>query len=202
MPRGVPIQPDEIQHMLDLYTDCRKRGMAIMEAYKRVGALLGRDPKVVGVTIARLRPTTDLGKMYLRAKSFRLVKRLVAKASPAEIIDILQRPSIGVLDPVKKIDGGGGGGFFMSVNVESCGAVKVGAMQAQAPQPQLEAHNAEDDGANFDPFSEVIDIEGVVEHENGDAECRPDGAETQGRSETAIEKVRRQLAERRQNSGA
>lgn len=195
MPRGVPIQPDELQHMLDLFNDLRKRGLSIMECYKRIGLLLERDPKVVGVTINRLRDTTPLAKMYLRSKSYRLVKRLVAKAGPAEIIDILQRPSVGVLDPIKKVEGGGGG-FFLTVNADSCGAVKVGVLQPPVQeQKQLESG----DEPQFDPFADVIDVgQGASDEQNGDAPHR-ETAETS--TETVIARVKRQLAQRRTGTG-
>lgn len=198
MPRGIPIQPDEMQQILDLFNDSRRKGRSLMEAYKIVGAFVERDAKVIAQVIQRLRPTTDLAKMYLRAKGLRMAKRLVAKASPAEIINILERPSIGVLDPVKKIEGGGGG-FFLSVNAESCGAVTVGVLGAGTEErKQLPA--AEE--SPFDPFADVIDInQEVTSGENGDAEHGPDEPE-QARAETAIERVRRQLAERRQGVGA
>lgn len=198
MPRGIRAQPDEIQHILDLFNDCRKKGRSIMESYRLVGAQVGRDQKVIGTIINRLRPTTDMAKMYLRAKSYRLVKRLVAKAGPSEIIDILQRPSIGVLDPIKKVDSGPGG-FFLTVNADSCGAVKVGVMGAHTAQKQL-PEATEDEVYN--PFTDFIDVgQGAAHAENGDAgDGEADATET--RAESVIQRVKRQLAEQRQANRA
>lgn len=198
MPRGIPIQPDEIQHILDLFNDCRKKGRSLMESYKLVGAMVERDHKVIANIIQRLKPTTDLARMYFRAKSYKLAKRLVAKASPSEIIDILQRPSVGVLDPIKKVDMGPGG-FFLSVNAESCGSVKVGVMQPQPEQKQIES--GEEEPTPFNPFADAIDVgQGENHGTDGDAEYRETAQ--QGSEETVIERVRRQLAQRRGAIGA
>lgn len=201
MPRGIKIEADEIQHILDLFNDSRKRGRSLMDSYTLVAAQVGRDAKTIAGLIQRLKPTTDLARMYFRAKAYKMAKRIVNKGSASELMDVLQRPSVGVLDPVKKIEGGGGG-FFLTVNAESCGAVKVGVLQAPPAQKQL---GEGEDTTVFDPFSEVIDVGQGVEHEPyGDAEYREDAAEAQPapRTETVIERVRRQLAERRQSAGA
>ena len=199
MPRGIPISAEEIQHILDLFNDSRKRGRSLMDSYTLVGQQVQRDPKVIAGLIQRLRPTTDLAKMYFRAKAFKMAKRIVKKASPAELIDVLQRPSIGVLDPIKKIDTGPGG-FFLSVNAESCGSVKVGVAQLQPAPEQLDAGDVP-----FDPFSEAItvnQVEEVLHESHGYAEFREAGGQEAPQRETAIERVRRQLRERRESVGA
>lgn len=198
MPRGIKIEADEIQHILDLFNDSRKRGRSLMDSYTLVAQQVGRDAKTIASLIQRLRPTTDLARMYFRAKAFKMAKRIVKKASPSELIDVLQRPSIGVLDPIKKIDTGPGG-FFLSVNAESCGSVKVGVAQLP-PAPDLP--QLEEGETPFDPFSEVINVNQSLEvqHEShGYAEYRETREE---QHETTIERVRRQLKERRESVGA
>lgn len=199
MPRGQPLQPDEIQQILNVYKDCRKRGMAITEAYKRVADLTQRDYRHIGQVIRRLEPTTDLSKMYLRAKSYRLVKRLVKKANTTEIIDILSRPDIGVLAPAKSIEQGPTG-FFLSVKADTCGAVNVGVMQGTPADRKQLAEK---------PFDDIIDVgQGENHGENGDAADalaayrEEDRAETPviGSYETVIEKAKRKLTEARERA--
>lgn len=201
MPRGIKVEADEIQHILDLFNDSRKHGRGLMDSYTLVGAQVGRDKKVIAGIIQRLKPTTDLARMYFRAKAYKMAKRVVAKASPGELMDVLQRPSIGVLDPVKKIEGGGGG-FFLSVSTESCGAVKVGVAAIPGALEEPKQLGEGEDTPVFDPFSEVIDVGQGADHEPyGNAEFRADESHPP-RTETVIERVRRQLAERRQSAGA
>jgi hypothetical protein len=185
--------------MLDLFNDCRRRGMSIMESYERVGLHVGRSAAVVGITINRLRPTTDMAKMYLRAKSLKLVKRLVKKASPAEIIDVLSRPSIGVLDPAKKEEAGRAG-FFLSVSADSCGAVKVGLTNLEPVKELAE-------GEVFDPFStnarDVIDLERGVSYATRNAESGQigGGAVSETPVQAALRRAREKLASRRIGTG-
>lgn len=190
MPSGIPLKPYEIQEMLDMFNDCRKKGRGLMESYRIVGAQLDRDPKRVQEVISRLRPTTDVAKMYFRANALQMAMRIKRKANVGELIDVLSRPSIGVLDPIKKVESGPGG-FFLTVNAESCGAVKVGVLQPGADEPkQLES-------GDYDPFSDVIDVgQEAGDGENGDAQSGPDREEEQ-HAETVIERVRRQLAQAR-----
>lgn len=195
MPRGEPIPTEELQQIMDLFVDCRKRGMSKMDCYTRIGQLVGRTPKVIGVTITRLNPTTDLAKMFIRARAMKLVKRLVNKAGPSEIINILERPSMGVLDAPSKV-GEGQGGFFISVSADTCGAVKVGVAQG-IERPQLEA------AADFDPFADyqqdanVIDTIAVKENahvEDGNAKNGPT------RAELVIAQVRKRLEDARNSA--
>lgn len=193
MPKGEPIPADELQTIVDTFTDCRKRGMPKMEAYRRVGLLVGRDAKVIGVTIARLNPTTDLAKMYVRAKALKMMKRVVKKGTTAELIDVLGRPSIGVLDSPSK-EGAGSTGFFISVDAGTCGAVKVGAIHTP-DQPALTS-------GDFDPFkdlaADIIDIERVETHANGD---EGDQDRPVSRAEAAVRAVKERLRAASANNG-
>lgn len=187
MPSGQPIPNSDVEHILSLFTDLRKRGMAIMDCYTRIGQLMDRDPKVIGTVVNRFRPTTDTAKMYFRARALKMAQRIVRKGSPSELMDILSRPSIGVLDAAKKADEAGGGNFFISVNADTCGAVKVG-VASMKEAPQLES------GEAYDPFSETIDVGQENYHvENGNA---VDAGRVEGADEglSVIERVRSQLA--------
>lgn len=197
MPSGIAIQPDEIQQILDEYADCRKKGREIMESYRLIGTFHSRDPKLIQQIVARHKPTTDLAKMYFRSKAYRMAKRIVAKGSPSELIDILERPGIGVLDTIKKIEGGTGG-FFLTVNAESCGAVKVGVLQPGAADPkQLESGDEEP----FNPFADIIDVGQERAYEQvGNAQYGP-SEPTETHAETVIARVKRELAEARRAKG-
>ncbi len=96
---------------------------------------LALAPKRVWDVLQRLRPTTDLAKMYLKAKAYRLVKRFVKKAEPGEILDVLSRPGMNVIEAAKTASQSSG--FFLSVNVDSCGAVKMGVASGTAPVAAL-----------------------------------------------------------------
>jgi len=68
-------------------------------------------------------PTTNLAGHYLKAKALQLARRIVEEATVEEAIDVLTRPNIGVLEPVKKA--GPHTGFWTSVTFDSLGAVQV-----------------------------------------------------------------------------
>jgi hypothetical protein len=144
------------QEILLKFDAYRREGDSIMLAVTRIGEETKLAPRTVHALLQRLQPTTDIAKMYLKAKAFRLAKRLVNKASPAEAIDILERPGMNVLEPTKKVEGGGGG-FFLSVQTDTCGAVKVGVATGQA-MPQLPATTPDFnpyDGLSKETFDEV-----------------------------------------------
>lgn len=177
VPQGIPITDSELGLILDTFLDCRKRGMMLMEAYERTGKLVGRDAKVIGTVIARLRPTSDAAKMYLKAKSLTLTKRLVKKAGPSEIIDILSRPGIEVIMPATRSMTNENTGFFLTVNAESCGAVKVGVVNG-GEQKQIEG------GTETHEFNPFMDVQGGF----GDAERHTIDGESTTQVSTGAEK--------------
>lgn len=138
--------PDHTRQLiLERFDHYRRQGLPLMQAYTAVGAEVGRDARVVGAFVNRMRPTVGAARMYLRSKALKLAKRLVAKANTPEILDILSRPSMGVIDPAVK-SGGEGMGFQLLVSADSCGAVKVG-LQAGSMVSQDEPVAA------FDPYA-------------------------------------------------
>lgn len=132
-----PIDAETRAEILARFKKYRAQGIAKTEAYRRLGEQFHRDWKVIGAVIQRLLPTTDLAVATIKARAFKMAKRLVREADPSQIMDILSRPNIGVLDPIKKVDGGAGG-FIIGVSVESCGAVRVGVSHG-LPQPTRES---------------------------------------------------------------
>lgn len=141
----VPIPDHQKQEILVRFDTLRRQGRGIQESYKIIGEEVNRNYKVIGELINRMRPTAGAARMYLRSKLLRLTRRLVEEAKAPEIIEILSRPGIGVLDPPAKTQADSGG-FFLSVEANTCGAVKVGvAMQQTLPEAQSEEA--------FDPFT-------------------------------------------------
>lgn len=133
------------QQILERFDHYRRQGLPLMQAYEAVGAEVGRDARVVGAFVNRMRPTVGAARVYLRSKALKLAKRLVEKANTTEILDILSRPSMGVIDPAQK-GGGEGMGFQLLVSADSCGAVKVG-LQA-GPMP-----TGDEPQKAFDPYA-------------------------------------------------
>lgn len=172
MPKGIPVPIHIQQKILLSFDQYRRGGDGIMLSCARISEDLSREDsyvlpaKAIWNMLQRLRPTTDIAKMYLKAKAMKLVRRIVKKANVSEAIDLLSRSDMGVIAPAAKIEGGGGGGFFLSVEVDTCGAVKVGAAAGVSGQLSSSADSlrspAVSDGvsrgqlAAFDPFAGVV----------------------------------------------
>lgn len=156
MPKGTKIPIHIQQEVLLRFDDYRRQGQSIMQSCAQISLDLQQadepyalPPKSVWAMLQRLRPTTDIAKMLLKASAVKLVKRVIKKANVAESMDILSRPGIDVLNPVAKGEmGNGPTGFFLTVNADTCGAVTVGAAIGQAPAPKQIAADVP-----FDPFS-------------------------------------------------
>lgn len=188
MPKGEPIPHHILQEILERFDAYRKQGLGLMEAYEKVGNDVGRSQRVIGVIINRMRPTVGAARLYLRSKALRMARRVVSKGTTAELINILERPSIGVLEPLKKAEAGGGG-FFLSVSADSCGAVKVGIAAGQAALPPAPVET-------FDPYQ----LQPGDQHENEEKPVQ----RFVGRSiatQTAIENARIRLENARQRRG-
>lgn len=108
MPKGTNLPVHIVQEILIRFDRHRRDGMAIMQACTQISLDIEEvkmPPHTVWAVLQRLRPTTDLAKMYLKAKAYRLVKRVVNKASPAEALDILSRPGMGVIEAAVRNEG-------------------------------------------------------------------------------------------------
>lgn len=125
MPKGSPIPAYEVQEIMARFNQHRAQNKSIMESCELIGKHLQRDTTTIWAVIRRLRPTSGIAGDYIRANAFKLAHRVVEQASVEQALDILSRPNIGVLEPIKKGEVGGGG-FYLSVQSDSCGAVKVG----------------------------------------------------------------------------
>lgn len=163
-----------------------KGGMPLMKAYEQLGEEFGKPPSTIRLLMQRFRPRTDLARAFLKASALRMAKKIVTHGDPGHMIDVLSRSNIGVLAP--KTEGGqGGGGFFLSVQAESCGAVKVGVMQAQ-PLPQLESSD--------NPFEEQT--HGPNPAESAVSVTKQVNPYFGRKSAEAIDNARRRLEEARQ----
>lgn len=131
-------RPHEMQAVIQRYRELHNQGIGIMEACEDISLKIGMPISTIHQMVNRLLPTTDLAEAYLKSQALRLAARVVRKANAQEAIDVLSRKNMGVLAP-KTEESGGIGGFFLSVQAESCGAVRVGVstMTAPTPQPQL-----------------------------------------------------------------
>lgn len=147
------------------------RGM--MRCYELVSAETGFPVETVRAVWRMMQPTTGIAADFIKARAFRMARRLVKEASPDQIINILERPNIGVLEPVKKVDSGGGG-FFMNVSMDSLGSVSVAVAggqevgQLQPPQDALPEPESEDD------LEEEGVLEGEYQLEPGEPEPDPE----------------------------
>src|SRR5438874_2067965 len=124
-----PVPPHIAAQIFMRFKQLRKQGEHVMPACEIIAKELGENfsVKTVWGVVDRLRPTDQLASVYLKSQAMRLAIRLVKQADAAQAMELLSRPSIGVIAPkARENSGGGDGGFFLSVQVDSCGAVKVG----------------------------------------------------------------------------
>lgn len=128
------IHPADMEEMLARYKQLKQSGLGIMEACEVVGQEWGRHVQTVYDLMRRLSSTTGVAEHYLKAQAMRLAVRVVRDASAQEAIDLLSRKNMGVIAP-KQEAGAGNTGFFLSVQADSCGAVKIGVSN-QAPEPE------------------------------------------------------------------
>lgn len=114
--------------------------------YQSVARLFDRDPDTISKIAKEFAPTKVLASAKLQSKLSTLVDRVLEKADVDQIIDILSRPNIGILEPHAKPGSGAGNNFgiMVSVNTGSLAAVAdVASLAAgQAPVPVLEGEIA------------------------------------------------------------
>ncbi len=143
-----------VAEIVDRYEAAKKRGLIDTQAYNEVADAMGIDASSVRYHVKALKSTVALAKRKLLAKASVMVDRIVEKAPTSELIDILSRPNIGVLDPAQKGQQGNGG-FFLSVEMGSLGGVRATAAMLPESAPALP------------PASEIIDITGDAYAQNG-----------------------------------
>lgn len=183
MPKGTALPVHIKQEILLRFDDYRRQELSIMDACVRISAdIAGQHegefqlpPKTVWAVLNRLRPTTDMAKMYLKHQAMKLARRIVKKANVTEAIDVLSRPGMDVLSPPQKSgDATGPAGFFLTVQADTCGAVTVGAVIGQPAPKQLDA-------PSFDPFAGAV---GGFDEKDWGAEHSGPAARVVGQGET------------------
>lgn len=161
MSKGVRIPLHEIDIMLSAYK--RQAGtIPRMQIYQDLFELFEGKYHInsIASVVQRYQPTTNIAEVILKKGAARMAARIVRRANVTEAIDVLSRPNIGVLDPIKKAEGGGG--FIMSITAESCGTVKVGMAIAGPPEAAQISTNLRplhSDPSVMITSGEVIDVE-------------------------------------------
>lgn len=93
---------------------------------REVAREFGRDESTISRLLKQFRPTTELARATILARASQLVERVADKADVDQLIDILSRPNVGVLEPVAGKGGGSGGanvGILVSVQQGSLAAI-------------------------------------------------------------------------------
>lgn len=180
--RGTHFSKETISEILLHYDGFIKEGLPKTQAYKQTAAALELDWKSVAAVTYRFRSTVDLGKALLKSHAAKMAMKVIRHGTVQEHIDVLSRPGIGVLEPAQK-GNIGGGGFFLAIDVGTCGAVKVRASDSlplTAPSLQLEGLHEHQEA--------VIDVR--PQHHGEGSGHGP----SQARSQTLIEQAKARLA--------
>lgn len=148
MPKGERISPPVLEQILRLYERYRKAGMGKRNACVEVAKHVPHRWEVVCSVIDRLRPTTQLAEVLIKARAFRITSKLLRKANADQLIDILSRPNIGVLGS-NKAESSGPTGFFLSIQADTLGAVQVAGGQVPRALPAAQERDDEED----EPFT-------------------------------------------------
>jgi hypothetical protein len=119
------IDDEEALDILSLFKKSAAKGYAPAQIYRYIGRCQGRHPKTIENFLRRHRSTVELAQIKLKASASKIVQKVIEKAPTHELIDLLSRPNIGVLEPMKKQDITNNG-FIINVQADSLGAVKVG----------------------------------------------------------------------------
>lgn len=129
------IEDTIIADIIDEYEAAKKvPGTSEWDAYKAAAQAVGVTAAMVQQHVKALRSTVRLAKMKILAKSSAMVDKIVEKAPTNELIDILSRPNVGVLEPAQKGQQSNGG-FILSVAMDSCGAVRATAAMLPESEP-------------------------------------------------------------------
>lgn len=120
--------------MIELVEASIQRGHGLMASYGWVARKMAVSEDTVKKYWKEYRSTAKLATRKIQAKSSAIVETVLKEASPGELIDLLSRPNIGVLEPMRQ--GNQGSGFIVSVSADSCGGVKVGVASGDMV-PQL-----------------------------------------------------------------
>jgi hypothetical protein len=184
----VLLQEHEQLNILAMFEESMARGFSLEATYKGIAKTLGRHPQTIAKFVRRMRSTVSLAKLTLAANANRMVKKVIEKAPTSELIDVLSRPNMGVLEP-RKSEGSGGGGFFINVKAENLGAVQIGIVNKENSINELRPNAATGiplieagptDQHPTDPGRQGSDVTPVGRQQESDA--RPPRPESPGES--------------------
>lgn len=138
------LRPDQIQHILKLCRVYLRKGYTMEDACAEIAQLYDRSPATIRGLVYRLTAdTTGVATAFIKSNALKLTMRVVREASVQQAMDILERPNIGVLAP-KKQAAEGARGFFLTVQADSCGAVKATAGMIESGTPPEEKVSDDD----------------------------------------------------------
>jgi hypothetical protein len=199
------LKPHEMGEIVARYNDLRQRGRNHKEACEEIAPSYDRSAHTINALVRRFMPNTQLAQRYLQASALRLAMRVVRKANVAEAIDVLSRKSVGVLSP-KSEESGAGAGFFLSVQADSCGAVKVGVQMnppaIASPTPEIIECNGytEPETPTLSPVEEIDDNPHEFQGRIGKAAGRPE-AEWSDKTRAALQAARNRIKRARVLAG-
>lgn len=150
------LSPSQLQHILKLYKVYLRKGYTAEHAFKEIGQLYDRSEATIRNLVYRLTAdTTGVAQSYIKSNALKMAMKVVREGSVAQHMDILERPNIGVLAP-KKQSSEGSRGFFLTVQADSCGAVKASVGMIEGGAAPLQEEKASDDDLLFQDAQETL----------------------------------------------
>lgn len=119
---------EERGQILDRYDSLRRSGQEKGEAIKAICFDTGRDKVTIYRLIAAFADSSGLATRYVKSQAMTMIKKIVEKGDVDQLIDVVSRPNIGVLQPI--IKGNNAPQILVSVTRDSLGGV--------SPTPAIE----------------------------------------------------------------
>ena len=129
--KGQKVNSEEKALMLQWYFKERR-------AIDDIAWALHRLPGTVRKYIQSMMSTTDQAEQLLKASAERLAARVIINANVDQALDVLERPNIGVLQPVNK--NAERPAVFISVNQESLGGLAPSITTLDRPAESATIH--------------------------------------------------------------
>jgi hypothetical protein len=168
LPALSPTNQKRLASVMLTYRELMRRGMSKDEACVQIADQHQTTPVAIEKIIDRFSPTTSLAQDYFRANALRMAVRVVRKANVAEAVDVLSRPNIGVLAPKAGDGSTGPSGFFLSVQSDTCGALKISTGVVADGIPVRRSDSTDPHGLPWNFYKETENEH--VEQQNGEGE--------------------------------
>lgn len=144
------------------YEESRARGYDHKVSMEWAARETGWSLSAVKKLMLMLTDRRQLAQKLLHAQADKMVDRLVEKAGPELLLDILSRPGIDVIQP--KVEANQSQGFMLAVGIESCGAVSIGVKSGQIQQTgSLREGSAVQSSSEGLEGLQVLDVQPEVE---------------------------------------